>query len=289
MEIIKVKASAKINLALDVTGLRNDGYHFIESVFQSVGIFDYITISKAESGITLTCDNAEIPCNNSNIAYKAAELFMKKAGISSGLKIHIEKNIPSQAGLGGGSADGAGVLFGLNKLFDTSFDIRELAEIGEKIGADVAFFLYGGTAFVEGTGEKISSIRLLPPIDLVIAKGDSGISTPQAYKLIDKLESPKHVSTQKLLTAIDKGKFLKNCKLCENIFEQVTDVKDVFEIKKKMSELGAEVSLMSGSGSSVFGIFKDSTSAKICAEKLREIYPFAAYCKTLPQSLTEEK
>lgn len=288
MDSIKVKTSAKINLSLDVVGRKSDGYHLIESIFQSVNIYDLITVSKIEKGIYLTCNNPQIPCDSRNIAYKAAKLFLDKTGIKSGISIHIEKHIPSQAGLGGGSSDGAGVLYAMNTLFGTNIDICDMSKLGATISADTAFFIYGGTAFVQGIGEIINSIRLLPPIELVIAKGQSGISTPEAYKLIDKLSEPNHIDTHKLLKAIDKGKFMNHCDCCGNIFEQVTAINDVFDIKKRMHASGAENAVMSGSGSAVFGIFKDSETAAKCAEKLKKIYPFAVHCQTIPQSITIE-
>lgn len=288
MDSIKVKTSAKINLSLDVVGRKPDGYHLIESIFQSVNIYDIITVSKIENGIHLTCNEPEIPCDSRNIAYKAARLFLDKTGIKSGINIHIEKHIPSQAGLGGGSSDGAGVLYAMNTLFDTNIDICDLAKLAANISADTAFFIYGGTAFVQGIGEIINPIRLLPPIELVIAKGRSGISTPEAYKMIDELSEPNHIDTHKLLKAIDKGKFLYHCNCCGNIFEQVTTVNDVFDIKKRMLANGAENAVMSGSGSAVFGIFKDFEAAAKCSEKLKNIYPFAVHCQTIPQSITTE-
>lgn len=289
MESIKVKASAKVNLSLDVVGKKTNGYHLIESVFQSVGIYDYIMVSKTENGIHLTCSESGIPCDSRNIAYKAAKLFLEKTEIRSGINIHIEKHIPSQAGLGGGSSDGAAVLFALNKLFKTNMDISELAKMGAKISADTAFFLYGGTAFIQGIGEIISPVRLIPPVEMVIAKGASGISTPEAYSLIEELSEPAHIKTQKLLNAIDKGNFLNHCNYCGNIFEQVTTINDVFDIKKHMIADGAKTAVMSGSGSSVFGIFSDAEKAQCCADRLKKNYPFAVYCHTIPQSITIEK
>lgn len=288
MDSIKVKASAKINLSLDVVGRKPDGYHLIESIFQSVNIYDIITVSKIENGIHLTCNEPNIPCDSRNIAYKAAKLFLDKTGIKTGIAIHVEKHIPSQAGLGGGSSDGAGVLYAMNALFGTNIDICDMSKLGAKISADTAFFIYGGTAFVQGIGEIINPIRLLPPIELVIAKGRSGISTPEAYKMIDELSKPNHIDTCKLLKAIDKGKFLNHCDCCGNIFEQVTTVNDVFDIKKRMIASGAENAVMSGSGSAVFGIFRDSEAAAKCSEKLKNIYPFAVHCQTIPQSITTE-
>lgn len=287
MDSIKVKASAKINLTLDVTGRKDDGYHLIESVFQSVGIFDILTINKISEGIKITCDDETVPCDMRNIAYKAALLFFEYTGVSGGVKIHIEKHIPSQAGLGGGSSDGAGVLYALNRLYNTGMSIPELASIGGRISADTAFFIYGGTAFVKGIGEKICAIRSLPPVNLVITKGRAGISTPEAYKKIDTLVKPHHPDTKGLVKAIDEGKFLKKCELCENIFELVTDNRDVFDLKKHMMDFGAKTSVMSGSGSSVFGVFEDEKTALRCVENLKKYYYYAEYCTAVTQGIYE--
>lgn len=285
MKSITVKTSAKVNLSLDVTDKRQDGYHNIKSVFQSIGIFDVVTVTEAKNGITITCDDPLVPCDMSNIAYKAALLFLEYTGLSCGVNIHIEKHIPSQAGMGGGSSDGAAVLYAMNEMFGTGMTIAELAKIGGRISADTAFFIFGGTAFVEGIGEIINPIRSLAPFDLVIAKGRSGISTPEAYRKIDSLVDPRHPKTGKLLKAIDKGKFLKKCDLCENIFELVTDTKDVFDLKKHLLDFGAKAALMSGSGSSVFGIFEDSEAAEKCVLNLKKYYYYAEHCRAVPESI----
>lgn len=289
MESVTLKASAKINLSLDVTGKRNDGYHEIESIFQSVSIYDTITVTKLDRPeIIISCSNPEVPCDKSNIVYKAAELFFRETKITGGASVHIEKEIPLQAGLGGGSSDGAGVLYALNMLYDTGLYGKRLTELGGKVSADTAFFTVGGTAYVSGIGEEIQSIRYIPKVDMVIAKGASGISTPEAYRKIDSLASPVHPRTQKLLSAIDKGKFISKCELCENIFERVTELKDVTDLKKLMLQNGALSSVMSGSGSSVFGIFPDKESAERCAGILSEKYPFAKYCRAVPDSIITE-
>lgn len=287
MNSIKVKTSAKINLTLDVTGKRNDGYHLIESIFQSIGIYDILTVSKADKDITITCDDDSVPCDIRNVAFKAALLFFEYTNIESGVKIHIEKHIPSQAGLGGGSSDGAAVLYALNRIFKTDMPIDQLGEIGGRISADTAFFIYGGTAYAEGIGERITSIRSIPPVHLVIAKGKAGISTPEAYKAIDRLIDPEHPKTEKLLEAIDKGKFIKKCGLCENIFELVTQTRDVFDLKKFMLDSGAKTAVMSGSGSSVFGIFEDEETARKCEENLQKYYYYSKYCTAVTSSILE--
>ena len=286
MDTVKLKVSAKINLTLDVTGKREDGYHNIESIFQSVGKYDTITVKKLDTAeIIITGDDPDMPCDQRNIAYKAAELFYRETGIQGGVAMHIEKKIPSQAGLGGGSSDGAGVLYAMNRLYNTHLNGRKLTELGGKVSADTAFFTVGGTAYVSGIGEKIQSVRYIPKVNLVIAKGASGISTPEAYKKIDMLTKPHHPDTRKLLKAIDDGKFIEKCELCENLFEAVTETDDVTNIKAEMTDMGAINAIMSGSGSSVFGIFPDKDSALSCAQRLKERYPFAEYCRAEPESI----
>lgn len=286
MNSVTLKVSAKINLSLDVTGKREDGYHEIESIFQSVGIYDTITVKRREDEkIVITCSDPDVPCDERNIAHKAARLFFEDTGIEGGVSIHIEKEIPSQAGLGGGSSDGAGVIYAMNMLYDTQLNGKGLTELGGKISADTAFFTVGGTAYASGIGDEIESIRYIPNIDLVIAKGKSGISTPEAYRKIDGLSNPVHPKTAKLLKAIDKGNFMDKCELCQNIFESVTDLKDVEEIKKSMLEHGALNSVMSGSGSAVFGIFQNEETAQKCAENLKGRYEFAVHCKAVPYSI----
>lgn len=286
MNSIKVKVSAKINLSLDVLGKRADGYHNIESVFQSIGIYDTLTVTKLEKQeILISCSDPDVPCNERNIAYKAAELFFESTGITGGVSIHIEKEIPSQAGLGGGSSDGAGVIYALNLLYNVGLSSKKLTALGGKISADTAFFTVGGTAYASGIGDVIEPLRYISNIDIVVAKGGCGVSTPVAYKLIDDLVKPSHPKTEKLLKALDKGKFMSECSLCKNIFEEVTDIDDIKDIKKSMLEMGALNSLMSGSGSAVFGIFADKESALQCAEKLSEKYSFAQYCRTTSDSI----
>lgn len=286
MDAISLKVSAKINLSLDVVGERTDGYHNIESIFQSVGLYDEIAVKRlSERKIILKCDEPGVPCDKTNTAFIAAELFFKKTGIIGGAEISVKKNIPSQAGLGGGSADGAGVLYALNKLFKAGLDGKKLTRLGAKVSADTAFFTVGGTAFVSGIGDVIHSIRYIPKTNIVIAKGSSGISTPEAYKKIDSLGTIQHSDTQKLLKYIDEGKFLKKCSLCRNVFEDTADLPDVTRIKQIMLSRDALTALMSGSGSAVFGIFPTAESAERCVGTLKRDYPFAVCCTTVPESI----
>ncbi len=281
MDSITLKAPAKINLSLDVTGKKENGYHTIESIFQTVSIFDIVSVSKRSSGINIICSKEGVPCDKSNIAYKAAELFFSYTGINSGAEIKLEKHIPSQAGLGGGSSDGASVLIGLDKIFETSLKQETLCMLGGKISADTAFFTLGGTAYVTGIGEILEVLPQIPETHFVIAKGDSGVSTPEAYGKIDQLENPVHPEVQKLKQAILNGRFTESCELCGNLFEQVTDLSDVCHIKNEMKEMGALSAVMSGSGSSVFGIFETENQALVCTDKLGEKYEFSQYCKSI--------
>lgn len=285
-EKMAVKAAAKINLALDVTGKLDNGYHTLESVFQSVGLYDEVTVELADE-ISVSCDvpeefaqSDEIPCDEHNIAYKAAKRFFENAGISGGCRIHIKKGIPSQAGMGGGSADAAAVLYCLSKL--TGKDITA----PEKIGADVPFMLAGGTAYVEGIGEKITSIADYSGRILVIGKGKEGVSTAEAYGNIDALPSPVHPETSKLTDAINSAPN-EAYKYFGNLFEQAVQLEEVDSIESIMLNKGALRAVMTGSGSAVFGLFESREEADLCADKLKKQGYFAQVCETVSESITE--
>ena len=283
-EKITVRAAAKINLALDVTGKLENGYHLLESVFQSVGLYDEVTVEMAED-ISVSCDVPdefaqadEIPCDERNIAYKAAKRFFEDAGIEGGSRIHIRKGIPSQAGMGGGSADAAAVLFCLSRL--TGKNIIH----PEKIGADVPFMLAGGTAYVEGIGEKITPIADYSGKILVIAKGREGVSTAEAYRNIDSLTAPVHPETSKLVDAINSSSD-DAYRYFGNLFEQAIQLAEVSVIKTAMLGNSALNAVMTGSGSAVFGLFESRDDADICAEKLRKQGFFAQVCETVPNGI----
>ncbi len=289
MDIMKVKAAAKINLALDVTGKLPNGYHTIESVFQTVGLYDEITVEMTEpdTGITLTCEVPQqfaqsdpIPCDERNIAYKAARLFLEENNISSGCRIHIKKGIPSQAGMGGGSTDAAAVLYCLGKM------TGKLVSAPEKLGADVPFFLTGGTAYVSGIGERISPIKSYAGKILVIAKGTEGVSTAEAYCNIDALTDPVHPQTDKLVNAIEEESS-DAYTYFGNLFEAAVSLPEVDDIKAKMLSCGALSSIMTGSGSAVFGLFNDELSAEKSAQKLAAIGYFAQVCQTVDKAFIE--
>lgn len=285
---MKVKTAAKINLALDVTGRLENGYHAIESVFQTVGIYDEVTVELTDNGIiTVSCELPEffessdpIPCDERNIAYKAAKRFFEANSMSEGCNIHIKKGIPSQAGMGGGSTDAAAVLYCLNRLTGKSLDAPE------KLGADVPFFFTGGTAYVSGIGEKIEPIADYSGRILVIAKGAEGVSTAEAYGSIDALTQPCHPETQKLIDAINTAPN-EAYHYFGNLFEQAIQLEEVDRIEAEMLGCGALKAVMTGSGSAVFGLFKSEEQAEVCAEKLTSSGFFAQVCKTVSSSFIE--
>ncbi len=280
MKTLVINAPAKVNLALDVTGTREDGYHLLETVFQSVSIYDRLTVTVTDTeGISLTCSEPHIPCNEKNLAWKAAAAFLKETGLRCGFSIHLEKHIPSEAGMGGGSSDAAAVLKACNALCGEPVAFDKLCQIAASLGADVPFFLYGGTAYAEGIGEILTRLPAMPRLPVVAAKGKGGISTPEAYRRIDALTAPSHPDAKELKAAIESGVPVQELwQYCGNIFEDVTDLQDVWDIRSAMSDMGADFVCMSGSGAAVFGVFGDMASAERCCRILKEKYPFAECC-----------
>ncbi len=269
---VSVKAYAKINLFLDMVSKRPDGYHNILSIMQSVSLYDDVTVeySKDEcKKIEVVCGSAAVPCDMNNLAYKAAEKY-PCVGI---IRINIDKRIPVSAGLAGGSADAAATLIALNKIFGDAFSKEELKSIGASIGADVPFCIECGTYLTEGIGEKMSEFVKMPDYPIVIAKKGDGMSTPAAYRKLDLIYNDFRGYNPKT----ERLDVLKNAELpiesyCSgiyNIFEEAVEPERpcVTEIKSVMTECGAINATMSGSGTSVFGIFKSEDDARkaICA------------------------
>lgn len=286
---MKIKTASKINLALDVVGRLGNGYHEIESVFQTVGIYDEISVNLTDDGIiSLTCevpeifsDSDPIPQDERNIAYKSARKFFNDHNLDCGCRIHIKKGIPSQAGMGGGSADSAGVLYCLSKLTG-----KEIIS-PEKLGADVPFFLTGGTAYVSGIGEKIT------PIDdfsgcFVIAKGREGVSTAEAYGKIDNLVNPVHPPVNKLVEAV-KNSPENAHKYFGNLFEDAVQLDEVNKIKSVMLEYNALSPTMTGSGSAVFGLMPTMPMAESCASDLSRLGFYAEICQAVNTSFIEKE
>lgn len=276
MNGVTVSAPAKINLMLDVTGKRPDGYHTLLTVMQSISLADTVYITPNGSGrITVECDTDGVPCGSENIAYRAAQAFYSYAQKQcTGLHIKIVKQIPLQAGLGGGSADCAAVLTGLNRLLGTGYSEDTLCEIGVSLGADVPFCIVGGTKICRGIGEIMSPASALEDCFIVIAKGADGISTKEAYRKIDSLS----VRSAADISLYD-GTVRSVKSIGGNIFEDVADCADVSAVKEILLQHGAEYTAMSGSGSAVFGLFADKQSAEKCCKALKLDAFFSCVCK----------
>ena len=274
MNAIKERANAKINLYLDVISKGDDGFHKIKTVMHSVDLFDTVTIRKIddkEAKISLYVKKGKyLPHDDRNIAYRAAQRFMEYAQISASIDIRLEKNIPVAAGLAGGSSDAAAVLRGMNKLFGKPFSHKMLRKIAAELGSDVPYCLGGKTVLCEGRGEIMTPFQTNLSLYAVVAISNEHVSTPIAYQDLDRrfddFKSPENHDNSQLFNRLSESVKRGNldCTALYNIFEEtVLPICDgAWKIKKRMIELGAKASLMSGSGPSVFGIFDDIKSTQ---------------------------
>lgn len=286
---MKVKAAAKINLMLDILKRLDNGYHSLFMIMQSVDLFDVVTVDKNnENKIIIECDKDGVPCNEKNIAYKCAMKFFEYCNINdNGVTIKIEKNIPMAAGVAGGSADGAAVIYCLNKIFNTNLSQKELCEIGNKVGADIPFSLTGGTAVTLGTGNVIAPVKDLPECYIVLCKPEQDVSTPEAYAEFDALNRVRHLDRVSMIDAVSNADYEKICSLCGNVFEQAVEVPKRPHIKGIMRKSGADACCMSGSGPTVFGLFSDEYKASECYDKLKAKYNQVYICKPVKNGIVE--
>lgn len=272
MERMQKKAYAKINPVLDVLRRREDGYHELRMIMQTVNIYDTLELVKSESGIRLTCDTGLLPCDDGNIVYRAARLMQETFSLKEGIEIHLTKKIPMAAGMAGGSADAAATLHGMNELFDLKLTTEKLCELGVKLGADVPYCILGGTMLAEGIGEKLTALPPMPECRLVVAKPDFDVSTKYVYENLHANELKEHPDVDGMIAAIKAGDLQAVAAHMENVLETVTVRKypQIAELKELMRSQGALNALMSGSGPSVFGLFTDVDEANSCAEEIRE-------------------
>ncbi len=273
-------AYAKLNLLLDIIGKREDGYHDISSVMQTVELHDEIDIDvkpSSENKIKVSCENAgdfsSIKWDETNLVYKAAALLLDHAeGIPKvAVNISVRKNIPDGAGMGGGSADAAAVLEGLNDLLALKLSVGELCLIGKKLGADVPFCILKGTALCEGIGEKLSSLPFPGRIPCVILKPQVSLSTKEMYRLTDAyIKTASHPDTKSLTDALTTHDTEALFSACDNFMEQaaIGICPEIEELKQSLKDAGAVTAMMTGSGSAVFGLFRDEESAKKAFEGL---------------------
>lgn len=278
---IKVKAPAKINLSLDVLGKRPDGYHELATVMQAVSLYDVVTVSGNDSGsVTVSCDYEGVPCDERNICVKAAYRFFDYCRREiSGVHIHIDKQIPTQAGLAGGSADGAAVIMALNRLFDARLTAAEMITIGERVGADVPFCIEGGIRLCTGIGTDMKKLPSFRCSDIVICKPHTvSVSTAEAYQKVDALAAHPCYTDEMVKALYSRDMFMITSTIF-NDFELALQIPEVNEIKKVMLSHKAKGAGMSGSGSAVFGVFTSSAKAQRCFETLKAVYPATFLCK----------
>lgn len=270
-------AFAKINLTLDVLDKRPDGYHNLKSIMQTISMRDDVQIDvQTGKPWSLQCSMEGIPTDETNLAWKAAKVFFDSTGKDpNGLEIRITKRIPTQAGLGGGSADAAAVLRALNRHYDSPMSLPALAELGSFVGSDVPFCTLCGTAMVEGRGEKLRKLPDLPDCCFVVCKPDFSASTPELYKKIDEAaiaKRPDHQAVENALLAGDLGKIAENI---WNVFDPMVTAEhlELNYIKSIFNSYGCICQQMTGSGSAVFGIVPDFEYAAVICNMLKENYP----------------
>lgn len=274
MKELRLKARAKINLTLDVTGKREDGYHLLETIMQTVALYDGIYMKKLEKPeIKLKTNLYWLPTDERNLAWKAANLMRETFGIQEGVFIEIDKRIPVAAGLAGGSTDCAAVLVGMNRLFDLHLSQKELEALAGKLGSDIPYCVRRGTVLCEGVGEIMTNAaHPCPRCYVVLAKLPVSVSTVSVYKGLKWDQVTAHPDTAEMLRAMEAGDVTKMGSLLCNVLETVTIQMhpEIQRIKERLVELGAEGALMSGSGPTVFALFKEKDAAKQAAERVKK-------------------
>ena len=271
-------AYAKLNLTLDVTAKRSDGYHDMLMVMQTVSISDSIVLEQTgEKGIRAASNFRYIPTDERNLAVRAAGAFLDTIGeAKDGIVIRMDKTIPVGAGMAGGSADAAAVLRGMNRLYGNRMSRRELEKLGEQVGSDVAFCVAGGTSLARGRGEVLEDLTPMPDCAIVVCKPGFSISTPELFQKLDQTGLRTHPDTAGMLNALESGNLREISMRMFNVFEEVADrrMRSETEIKHVLLDHGALGAVMTGTGSAVFGVFSDEAAAETCAANLRAEHKF---------------
>ena len=273
MDSIRLKARAKINLGLDVLGKRDNGYHDVRMVMQTVGIYDRLIINKIpEDDIRIDINLKFLPVNENNLIYKAYKLMKDEYGFSGGIEVDLNKFIPIAAGMAGGSTDAASAMFAINKLFNLGLSNRELMEQGVKIGADVPYCIMRGTALAEGIGEILTPLPACPKCHVLIAKPPISVSTKLVYEKLDSHEIENHPDIDGIIDGLYDQDITKVASRMGNVLEKVTieEYPVIEQIKNVMKEQGALNAMMSGSGPTVFGLYETKEKARKAAAKIRE-------------------
>lgn len=258
MDQIRLKAYGKINIGLDVTGKREDGYHLVRMILQTVNLFDDVLVRKLPEGIMVKTNKPFIPCDERNLAYKAAKAVIDFCGLKEGVRIDIGKRIPVAAGMAGGSTDAAAVLKAMDKIFELKLDDQTMDEIAVKLGADVPFCLRRGTYLAEGIGEELTKLPSMPHCYCLLVNPGFGVSTKQAYETIDAIPDLKHPDIERVISGLGRKDVLEVALAMGNVLEQavIPEHPEIQKIKDRLKELGAMGAMMSGSGPTVFGLFE---------------------------------
>lgn len=276
MDTIKLRALAKINLGLDVVRRREDGYHEVRMIMQTISLHDRLSLRRCkENSISIKTNLSYLPTNENNLVYKAALLLKEEFNIQEGVSIHLDKHIPVAAGMAGGSSDAAATLVGLNRLFELGLTDKELMERGVRLGADVPYCILGGTALSEGIGEVLTPLPKLPDCYILIVKPPMHVSTKFVYENLHLDTLPSHPDIDGMTEAIRNGSLEGVCSRMENVLESVTlsQYPVIKELKELLLSAGAKNSLMSGSGPTVFGIFTEEAAAKKAYHMCRKQHP----------------
>lgn len=281
--MLTLNAYAKINLTLDIVGRREDGYHTVCMIMQSISLCDELTFTlRQDAKIKLNCSNPNLAVDEDNIIQKAAKLFFKLTNNQKmGATIQLQKNIPIAAGLAGGSTDAAATLFALNELTEMGLSQKQLMQMGLMLGADLPFCILGGTALAEGIGEVLTPLKAIPDCFIVLAKPKQGISTAEAYSAYDKYGAKKHPDTDAVISALNNSDLIGMTKGMHNVLEEVAGLSIISEIEEIMIKQGAIFSQMSGSGPTVFGIFENKISAENAVDILKLIVNEVYLCEPM--------
>ena len=279
---MEISANAKINLTLDILRRREDGYHDLQMVMQSVSLADELTVTPAQGGVgTAVSDLHFLPTGGKNLAQMAAAAFRQAVGAGEEVDVSIRKHVPVCAGLAGGSADAAAVLHAMNRLTGAGLSPVELAKIGERVGSDVPFCVLGGAALAQGRGELLTPLAPLPPCHIVICKPPFSISTPQLFGRVNVRKIVRRPDTAGVAAALEAGDLAGVARRMYNVFEDVLEPRrlaEINEIKSVLIDCGALGASMSGSGPSVFGLFEDEARARDACARLRESYRDVFVC-----------
>lgn len=278
---IRAYAAAKLNLTLDILGRREDGYHLLDMVMQTVSVYDTLVVTaEKDGGILTVCDSAGIPCDGSNTVHKAVRAFFEYTKLSGeSVRVHIVKRIPAQAGLAGGSADAAAVLRALNAMYGAGLTAEQLCGIGLTVGADVPFCIRGGTMRAGGIGELLTPAPKMPPCFFVVCKPSVSVDTARAYALSDGGGFVPRRRTPAVLRALGRGELGDICAALGNDFEEILHLRQVLELKEKLLALGALGACMTGSGSAVYGVFERRAEAEACRAALIPQYGRVFVCE----------